>query len=255
MFARTHLEGAMNLFRYSDLQSFLTETRMRYRVTPLREWHETPSVILRHDVDLDVGAAHRLAQLEQACGVHSSFFFLTNSPYYNVRAEANRRLLSEMAGWGFEIGLHFDPTVYGGASEERLRSFVDEEAHMLGALCGVRVESISVHNPSIHGKYPLFEGYRNAYDPRIFSPECYISDSRMFFRHDPRRFLERAATRTVQMLLHPMHYTEHGEGYERIFTDWARRVIQQTDEDYRLNETYEATVKPDLLSALYRRAA
>src|SRR5205085_11303451 len=115
-------------------------------------------------------------------------------------------------------------------------------------------ESVSIHNPSIHGQYPLFEGYRNAYDQRIFTPECYISDSRMIFRHDMCRFVERAATLTVQILLHPLHYTEHGKGYEQIFCDWAANVIRQTDDDYRLNETYDTTVKPTLLTAMVRRA-
>jgi hypothetical protein len=50
---------------------------------------------------------------------------------------------------------------------------------------GEKIESVSIYNPSVLGKYPLFEEYINAYDPRIFGEDRYISDSEQNFRHDP----------------------------------------------------------------------
>ena len=99
-------------FRYDRLASFLRDLNERYTVTTFADWDGGPGIVLRHDVDLDLRPAHRLAELERDCGVRSTFFVLTTCPLYNVLAAPNRAMVAEMAAWGFEIGLHFDPMVW-----------------------------------------------------------------------------------------------------------------------------------------------
>ena len=74
------------LFRNDELASFLTAINERFTVTPLAAWDGGPAIVLRHDVDLDLRPAHRLAALERRCGVRSTFFVLTTCPLYNVLA-------------------------------------------------------------------------------------------------------------------------------------------------------------------------
>jgi hypothetical protein len=235
-----------NYFRYDILEEFLRSAHGSYGIRPLCEAHGAPGILLRHDVDFDVGAAYELAKLERRCGVRSTFLFLTTTGQYNLLAAENRGMLREMAEWDFDVGLHFDPLIYESADPPTLAAAVDQEADLIAQITGRPVRSISIHNPSIHGQYPLFDGYVNAYDPQIFSPETYLSDSRMMFRHDLAEFAARAKTQTVQILLHPLHYTRHGEGYPQIASNIALRRIFDLDSGLRVNSTYDRTVRPSL---------
>jgi hypothetical protein len=135
---------------------------------------------------------------------------------------------------GFDIGLHFDPTVYGDADEIKLRKSVDLEAGMLSSITGGPIKSISLHNPSYHGLYPLFEGYRNAYSPAIFSDDRYLSDSRMDFRNkDPYLFAEKVKEFPIQILLHPFHYSEEGHNYPELFKMLLKEYILDIDRSFR----------------------
>ena len=58
-------------------------------------------------------------------------------------------MLLEMANSGFEIGLHFDPTVYDNIPSNEFKIKVDMEANILEFITNQKVKSISLHNPSI----------------------------------------------------------------------------------------------------------
>lgn len=108
-----------------------------------------------------------------------------------------------MIEMGHEIGLHFDPTLY----TDNLESAVKKEADILSFAIQAKVRSISLHNKSVHGQYPMFKDFVNAYDPKLFSDKTYISDSRFDFRgKDPFEFINNIDSGTVQVLLHPLHY-------------------------------------------------
>lgn len=236
------------VFQSARFVSLLQQLRRRCRVFALREWNGSAGVILRHDVDLDINAAYAMAQIERQCGIRSSFFVLTTSEFYNVLSPENRQMLAEMASWGFEIGLHFDPTIHGDVGHDEMKQKVDEEASIVQSVTGQRVESVSLHNPSVTGQYPLYGGYRNAYDPRIFNPGCYLSDSRMHFSSDVFQFVEKARTRVVQLLLHPLHYSPDGGGYPSFFCCFLANWIKRLDDTFRVNTGYDAAVRPDLLT-------
>ena len=195
-------------------------------------------VILRHDIDLDIYAAHRLAQVEHELDVTSSFFVLLGCPTYNLFTSDNHKRIREMVRWGFDIGLHFDPTIYGDVSDEALQERCEREAAPLSEITQQPVRSVSLHNPSVHGRYTLFQGFANAYDPRIFNEDIYLSDSRQHFRHDPTIFLKRAATGPVQILLHPIHYSDQGAGYAHLFENFMTRYVDNTDAAWRVNSGY-----------------
>ena len=159
-----------------------------------------------------------------------------------------------MADMGFEIGLHFDPTVYGDADDERLQHYADREAEMLADVVGRRVESISLHFPSVHGRFPILAGYRNAYDPRIFSDDCYLSDSLMAFRgKDPFEFVARAKDRTIQILLHPMHFSESARTYLQTIHASLGVWLDDFDHSFRANKTYAAQTVPSLRARILEK--
>jgi hypothetical protein len=234
------------IFKYANLKSFFLNAGSRFPVTSLKDWNQKNGIILRHDVDLDIRPAYELAKLEKACSVNSTFFIMTTQSTYNPAFIKNAKMLREMVSMGFEIGLHFDPSIYPEKID--LKTKVDEEAQLLENILDTPIESISLHNPARFGQFPLFDGYNNAYDKRIFSDSNYISDSRMIFKKDLLSFVEKAKTETVQVLLHPLHYSPTGHGYDEIFLSFMRDFSGDIDEHFKQNITYANQVKPSLLS-------
>ncbi len=245
-------------FTYTAYRRFLDVLKRTGTAVFFREWTEGSKVfLLRHDVDLCVGPALAIAKLETEAGVKSTYFFRVTSQSYNVLAPPNDRMIREIADRGFEVGLHFDPSVYGGREGGGLAPAARQEAETLSFVAGQPVRSVSLHAPSIHGQWPRIEGYVNAYDPRIFSDEVYISDSRMLFRgKNLFTFIERVRDHTVQVLLHPLHFGEVPRTYPDILADHLKTCIRALDEEWRLcSSTYCGQLKGTLLEHLVRRAS
>ena len=234
-------------FTYAGLQQFFAVASEMVEIFPLKEWRGQTGLLLRHDVDLAIDPAHRLAQIEHSCGVRSTFFIMMTNDWYNPCSSTNRSKLREMAAEGFEIGLHFDASAVVGEGSDDMRDRFEAEASLLGSVVGCEIESVSLHNPSISGEYPLFPGYNNAYDPRIFGPGRYGSDSRMVIGADLPALLTRGQHETVQLLLHPLHYSEKGGGYEEIFVQAMKRLFEDMDNAWRVNSSYAAAMQEGLL--------
>ncbi len=188
-------------FSYSGIKDFLKRAGEMYGVYSFRSWKGGNGIILRHDIDFDLNAANRMADLEKELGITATYFIMTSSERYNACSRSNRDLIRRLARNGFEIGLHFDPQIYDGSPS--MAEEVEREARLLESISGSKVESISLHNPSVRMEFPLFDGYRNAYDPSIFSSDNYLSDSCMDFRGKyPEVFISKAGSGPLQLLLH-----------------------------------------------------
>jgi len=101
------------------------------------------------------------------------------------------------------------------------------------------VNSISLHNPSIHGQYPEFDVFINAYDPKFFQVENYMSDSRMNFRDKvPGEFIKKAPNTRLQVLLHPILYIE-SESYCELMKELVYDYADELDYSVSLNPSYQ----------------
>ena len=54
-------------------------------------------VLLRHDVDISVSHAHKLAIIENSIGVHSAYFFLLRSDFYNPFSSKNTKMIKKLS--------------------------------------------------------------------------------------------------------------------------------------------------------------
>lgn len=205
-------------FKYTDYIHFLQELNKLGASKLFREDASTTACyLLRHDIDFSLRLAYEMAKMEHENGIKATYFILTTCERYNILSEKGREYLKKIIDLDHEIGLHFDPTLYG---ETNLEEAVKKEVELLSFATGIEIKSISLHNPSIHGQYPLFEGFVNAYDPTLFSDENYISDSCFSFRgKDPLKFIQKIAHQTIQILIHPLHFSKNGHGYKEIFAE------------------------------------
>jgi hypothetical protein len=238
-------------FTYESYSHFIKYAKNIAPIVSLNEFNclnYKTGIILRHDVDIDILPAYKLAKIESNIGIRSTFFVLTTAHTYNPLSPTNRRLLNEIKKDGFEIGLHFDPTVYGDISHAEMFDKVRFECKILEDIIGEPIKSLSLHNPSIHGKYPVFDEYYNAYSPDIFSDSVYMSDSCMNFRgKNPYEFVKRAKEMPIQMVFHPIHWSEENSSYIDIFRDYTHGIVDYMDEYFRLNQKYKDTIKDEKL--------
>ncbi len=234
------------MFGFPALKDFLERVGRFYPWMLMGQWQGQRAALLRHDVDLELEPAARLARQLQQWKIPSTFFVLVTSSHYNALSGPSRQLLREIQECGCEIGLHFDPTVYPEADAAAMQSAARREADWLGQAAGCNIASLSLHNPHSLANLDQFEGFVNAYDPRIFGPDRYLSDSCRRFRHDPEAFLRsvQEAPHPIQILLHPLHYDQVEHDYAGIFRQYFQRLREDCDAQFRAhNPTYAQEVE------------
>ena len=217
-------------FTLDWLGSYLGEVQKSWPLGPLQDWQPGRRMaLLRHDVDLDLEPALRLARWEQKRGIRASFYVLTTSDCYNPFSQSGQRLLREIQECGGEIALHLDSSLI---PFDQLLATAREEAARLSRVTGRPVRSLSLHGPHRLKEIPVLEGFINAYDPALFGPGRYLSDSSRHFRQDPWKFLETAPD-TIQLLFHPLHFAEKAQDYPEIFAEQNQRWLERVDEEHR----------------------
>ena len=144
------------------------------------ERRDLPLLLLRHDVDLSLADAARMAALEAEVRVRSTYFVRVSARRYQIDTATGRRLIREILAGGHEVGLHFEgPSHPAGAAAElraaRLR---------LEAACGARVRGGTIHLPRRARYQPTLDQLVESgldYDPgepRFNRGAVFFSDAR-----------------------------------------------------------------------------
>jgi hypothetical protein len=149
-------------------------------------------LILRHDVDLSLEAAIRMAELEADAGAAATYFLMTESVFYNLASEEGERALARLRELGHRIGLH---AVYPRARLD------------------ARFEPVVAwHNPDPDYMSTPVEGALNVMQEPWFSPATYRSDSNQHWRSGcPHDDLRSGAFPWLQLLTHPEIWAYPGE--------------------------------------------
>src|SRR5262245_24675671 len=73
-------------------------------------------LVLRHDVDMTLESAVRMATVEAELKLPACYFVLVRNGLYNPFSGLATAAMQQLGGLGHEIGLHFDTSLYPGAS-------------------------------------------------------------------------------------------------------------------------------------------
>ncbi|MBA3412377.1 MAG: hypothetical protein H0T09_01675, partial [Actinobacteria bacterium] len=145
---------------------------------------QTGDLILRHDVDLSLDAAVRMAELERSLAARSTYFLMRESVFYNVSSSEGRETLERLRDLGHRVGLH---AVWPSAE-------LDERFDPV----------VAWHNPDPEYMRAPIPGAVNVMEERFFSPETYRSDSNQRWRHGcPHEDLAAGRFEWLQLLTHP----------------------------------------------------
>jgi hypothetical protein len=158
---------------------------------------------LRHDVDISPRNVLLMGQLAQQQGVACNIFFQLNAETYSIFSDEVIDMMRALRAAGHCVGLHVDEVRFG-ADEDVVRRTIDWFAS-----CVVPVDRVvSFHRPSAAVLGKAYTSFINAYDPRFFSPDSYLSDSRRSLAFLPTLAEWLSAGRPrIQLLLHPEWWT------------------------------------------------
>ena len=151
------------------------------------------SMILRHDVDLSLDAALRMAEVEHGSGATATYFLMTESVFYNLDSTEGVAAIARLRELGHRVGLH---AVYPNApSNERFDPVV------------------AWHDPDPkYMRAPLADGRINVMQEPWFDPTTYRSDSNQHWRHGcPHAELRAGSFPWLQLLTHPEIWAYDGE--------------------------------------------
>ena len=141
-------------------------------------------LLLRHDVDLSLDAALRVAELEAEAGAAATYFLMTRSVFYNLASPEGERTLARLRELGHRVGHH------------ALHPHVDLDD---------RFDSVVAwHNPDPAFMREPIEGAVNVMQAPWFDPDHYRSDSNQHWRSGcPHEELATGRFEWLQLLTHP----------------------------------------------------
>ena len=180
-------------------------------------------IYLRHDIDLLPHRAIEIARIEAKMGIRASYFFMINSPLYNIFEGYCLDIIREICLMRHPLGLHIDPDIMlhigGGWSFDQM---IDRLISAFGGMIPVgRV--VSIHRPTslvLDQKFTTI----STYEPTFFSHIKYISDSAGVWREGcPCVALRESKYPQLQILTHPGLWGER-DSIANILAERARLV-------------------------------
>jgi hypothetical protein len=148
-------------------------------------------LLLRHDVDLSLDAALRVAELEADAGAAGTYFLMTRSVFYNLASPEGERAVARLRELGHRVGHH------------ALHPHVDLDERF------DRV--VAWHNPDPEFMREPIDGAVNVMQAPWFDPDHYRSDSNQHWRSGcPHEELAAGRFEWLQLLTHPEIWAYHG---------------------------------------------
>jgi hypothetical protein len=195
-------------------------------------------VLWRHDVDVSMHRAARLAAIEAQEGAFATYFVNPQCSFYSLLEPDVLRQCHAIARMGHEIGLHFD----GGAhaidrwQRSQLEVAVARAQSLLETIVGTPVRSVSWHNPDQSNLLDFDDetiaGLHNAYAGGLRRAYTYCSDSNGYWRFRPMAEVIAEEHERLHLLTHPEWWTpEPMAPSDRIDRAIRGRAIR-TRQDY-----------------------
>ncbi|MDF2592200.1 MAG: hypothetical protein K0S75_1666 [Clostridia bacterium] len=227
-------------FTYSHYEKILELVKKaEYKVTFFNEaYQHEKEFILRHDIDMDLEKAYRMALLENKHNIKTTYFILIRSPFYNIFDKFNSDLIKGILDLDHQIGLHFDEAFYGLNDVESIIKKVDSEVQILEDYFDTKIFAVSFHRPSqflLQSNIKLKNNLINTYELDFTKEFKYISDSRRTWREGCMcRFLEKSDANyhspdRIQSLVHPIWWTDKSQSAQDIIEGFLLKKFSYLD--------------------------
>lgn len=204
-------------FDFAHYREILSAARAGgYRFAGFADGPERGQVLLRHDVDLSLDAALRMAELEHDAEATATYFLMTESVFYNLASTEGVAAIGRLRALGHRVGLH---AVYPNA-------VLDERFDPV----------VAWHNPDPEYMRSPLEEAINVMEARYFDPATYRSDSNQHWRSGcPHDELRAGTFPWLQLLTHPEIWAYQGatmgETMRAMLDAERERRLEQFAED------------------------
>lgn len=194
------IRSRWTLEEYGDLVGYLL--RAELRIIDAHEFEEqAPGVWLRHDVELSLGAAVAMAELENAMAVPSTYFVCVESPYFagdEVGLEAAIERLLELER---DVSFHLVLSPAAATVEDRLAGLAER-------FPAVEPRILTFHAPGVPSEALAAAPLGKTAYGQLVSGKCrYYSDSTGRWRWGDPRYADLTGTDVVQVLTHPFWWS------------------------------------------------
>ena len=185
-------------------------------------------IYLRHDIDISLENAFRVAEIAKRNKARSTFFIRTHSNFYNPFFPENVRTIRKIFDLGHMIGLHYD----GEVDLEKLEELIDQEYLFLKNFIPLS-KIVSFHRPNPKVFDLELKEFINTYSHYFFNKgKYYISDSnRELKRGCIKEFIQKTQNSKIQILIHPIWWNEKSlnkkQVYYNILKNKEREVINE----------------------------
>lgn len=193
---------------YRDLLNEFKRNNYKFIFFGENSKEDRKELILRHDVDLSLEAALKMAKLETELNIKSTYFILLGTSFYNPMLAHDKSIIRHISELGHDIGLHFDISNYLNKNDADLVGNIKKELTILSFILDKEVNVVSFHRPTkelLNKK--LSDDIISAYERKYFNEFTYISDSRSTWKNSPYDLIDNSIKR-IQCLTHPIWYWE-----------------------------------------------
>lgn len=219
---------AFNYESYCNMIYLLQEKG--YSFSDYENWENYDKcVILRHDVDTSLEKAVELAEIEAKINVHSYYFILLTTDFYNAASMKGQQAVHRILELGHKVGLHFDETLYNSENMDALTAAVKHESGILSGICNTEISAVSMHRPSKNMIAKNFEvpGLINVYGNTFFNEFKYVSDSRRNWREPVLDIIDSEKYNRLHILTHPFWYGKE----DRDITQTVRTFVNNANRE------------------------
>jgi len=194
-------------FTIDNYVRLLKQAKSRYKFASFNDQITPGKIFLRHDLDISIQAAEKMALVEQELQISSTFFVLIHCEFYNALDKSNVLSLKNIMAMGHKIGLHFDVHFYDIKKDTELENHILKEAEILESVLGINVDTFSFHNNNdftLSCKQEKIGGLINVYSSDFKENIGYCSDSSGYWRYERlENVILESRYEILQVLIHP----------------------------------------------------
>lgn len=196
-------------FTLNSYKNLLEYLRQNYKIIPFCEvdYEDVPYLILRHDIDISLQDALKMASLEKDLNVKSTYFILLSSSFYNIFENQNMSIIKRISEYGHEIGLHYYPAQYM-LYNQNPRKTLKAEVQLLEVFLGKKVRCISRHGPFSRDPFAATREYMNANHPYLRADLFVHESDRAWTTLEGLSLLLNNVPKRVQLLVHPENWQD-----------------------------------------------
>jgi len=202
-------------FSYLHYKKTLNEIKKTHKFSNFLNCSKN-DIILRHDIDVSLPSALKIAEIENQLDIQSTFFILIHAELYNPFSGKFIEIIKKILKLGHNLGLHYNASIITENNLEPSKS-IKKEIEIMEQHYDTEIKVISAHDPMINKKFSIKPppGVVDAYSPEYTLNRKYLSDSVQFWREGCfcKHFHNHEK---MQILTHPIWWSEDNKNRSEI---------------------------------------